>query len=57
MLGLSWQELKTQTERVAHFHENVSVEYTRLAEEISKFVDDLKLAFKPVSMFVHHLFN
>ena len=48
VLGLSWQELKTQTEKIAHYHENISSEYSRLAEEMVKFVDDLKLTYKPV---------
>ena len=48
-LGVSWQELKSQTERAAHFHENAGSEYSRLADEIAKFTEDLKQICKPVS--------
>lgn len=47
-LGSSWQELKSQTDRMAHFHETVASEYLKLADEMSKFTDDLKQVFKPM---------
>lgn len=48
VLGSSWQEVRVQTESMAHNHEAISSEYYKLAEEISRFVDELKQAFKPM---------
>lgn len=45
-LAVSWQELKFQTEETAKFHENAAAEYSKLADDISKFTENLKVEAK-----------
>ncbi|XP_060581127.1 proline-serine-threonine phosphatase-interacting protein 1-like [Ruditapes philippinarum] len=47
-LGLSWQELKNETEKTANFHESSAAELNKLADEISRFTDTTRSESKQV---------
>ncbi|KAK3596537.1 hypothetical protein CHS0354_013219 [Potamilus streckersoni] len=47
-LGAGWQELKSQTEKIAQYHEESGNEYVKMAESINKFAEEQRQMSKQV---------